>query len=70
MTSEQSDEDELVNVTQRDLMWQVIEKRWFKGRKDELVRLVRKHDEILRKGEPGTLLDVAVERFKGSLTAG
>jgi kynurenine formamidase len=55
----QSDEDELVNVAQRDLMWKVIEKSDMEGRKDEKIELLGNHDEIWNEGGPETQLKVA-----------
>jgi kynurenine formamidase len=66
----QSNEDELVNIDQRDLMWEVIKKSDAEGRKDEKIELVGNHDEIWNEGDPETQLKVAIEEVLKLLAAG
>ncbi|KAH7305637.1 Alpha/Beta hydrolase protein [Rhexocercosporidium sp. MPI-PUGE-AT-0058] len=58
----QSDEDELVDVSQKEVMWEKILGRPVEGRKDVAIRLTGKHDEIWREGERETQLKVAIEQ--------
>jgi pimeloyl-ACP methyl ester carboxylesterase len=59
----QSDGDELVDGEQRDVMWDFLRKNAKEGRKDELIQLVGKHDQIWREedGKGKTQLGVSIE---------
>jgi hypothetical protein len=46
----QNNVDELVDIHQRDLMCEVMVDAALEERKDEMIQLLRKHDEIWRKG--------------------
>lgn len=65
----QSDEDELVNNAQRDVMWEVMKKLKVANRKDLLIELSGKHDEIWREENPEPQLKVAIEKVLGTLMA-
>lgn len=66
----QSNEDELVNSAQRDVMWEGMERAKVKGRKHILIELKGKHDEIWRDAEPVPQLMVAIEKVLRELIAG
>ncbi|KAL5329414.1 hypothetical protein ACEPPN_002926 [Leptodophora sp. 'Broadleaf-Isolate-01'] len=66
----QSDEDELVDVSQKEIMWEKILGSPVEGRKDFTMQLTGKHDEIWREGETDTQLKVAFEQVLKLLMAG
>jgi kynurenine formamidase len=66
----QSEEDELVNVAQRDGMWDVLKRNERIGRRDILIEVKGKHDEIWKEADPVPQLMVAVERVLSVLMAG
>jgi kynurenine formamidase len=73
MAIAQSRDDELVNVVQRDLMWDVVKKCVSGGRRNEKIEMVGKHDEVwkvAREDEEGTQLSVATKRVLELLAEG
>ncbi|PVH73000.1 hypothetical protein DL98DRAFT_563337 [Cadophora sp. DSE1049] len=65
----QSDEDELVNISQEEVMLQKVCSSPLQGRKDIAIQLTGKHDEIWREGEKETQLKVAIEQVVNLLGA-
>ncbi|KUJ10061.1 uncharacterized protein LY89DRAFT_723865 [Mollisia scopiformis] len=63
----QSDEDELVNNAQRDAMWEVMKMNESADRKDILIWLTGKHDEIWREKNPEPQLKIAIEEVLSRL---
>ncbi|KAG4441521.1 hypothetical protein IFR05_002978 [Cadophora sp. M221] len=66
----QSDEDELVDVSQKEVMWEKILGSPVEGRKDIAIQLTGKHDEIWREGEKETQLKVTIEQVMNLLAEG
>lgn len=62
----QSDGDELVDVSQGDLMWETVQLRRAEVG-NVSIRLTGKHDEIWREGERETQLKVAIVKVLESL---